>query len=53
MSLLEWLTAIFLIGILSLFALLVVVGIMFILIGAFAKGYDKTREEIIHARYRK
>jgi hypothetical protein len=26
---------------------------MFILIGAFAKGYDKTREEIIHARYRK
>lgn len=53
MTILEWIVAILFVAILSLMALLMTVGIVFVLIGLFAKGYDTTREQIIHERYKK
>lgn len=53
MTILEWIAATVFIGVITMLALLIVVSILFVLIGLFAKGYDKTREQIIHARYKK
>lgn len=50
MSIPEWLFMAVVVSIATLFALLIVVGIVLVLIGAFAKGCDKTRESIIHGR---
>ena len=53
MTILGWIFAIFLIAFVAVFSLLIVVGIVVVLIGLFAKGYDASREQIIHERYRK
>jgi len=53
MTILEWIAATVFVGVITMLALLIVVSILFVLIGAFAKGYDTTREKIIHQRYRK
>ena len=50
MTLLEWISAMLFITMMVLFIILAFVGIVFVLIGIFAKGYDPTREKEILKR---
>ncbi len=53
MTILEWIAATVFVGVITMLALLITVSVLFVLIGLFAKGYDTTREHIIHSRDRK